>query len=163
DAVRRSGMAIGREFTLTYRDHVEANERVIYGTFWKGPAAEPEVSVERQIAERARIHVGDIIRFDILGRIISPRVTSIRDVEWRESRNGGFVFVFRPGALDQAPQTFVAPIKGPESPAERARFQHDLVEKFPNVSVIDFREILETLRDVMSKVTLAITVVGGLV
>jgi putative ABC transport system permease protein len=31
------------------------------------------------------------------------------------------------------------------------------------VSVIDFREIMETLRDVMSKVTLAITVVGGLV
>jgi len=31
------------------------------------------------------------------------------------------------------------------------------------VSVIDFHEILETVRDVMSKVTLAITVVGGLV
>ena len=45
----------------------------------------------------------------------------------------------------------------------RARFQHDLVERFPNVSVIDFHEVLETVRDVMSKVTLAITVVGGLV
>jgi putative ABC transport system permease protein len=163
DAVRRSGMALGREFTLTYRDRIEANERIIDGTFWNGPSSEPEVSVERQIAERARIHVGDTIRFDILGRIVSPRVTSIRDVEWRESRNGGFVFVFRPGALDQAPQTFVAPIKGPADLAGRARFQHDLVAKFPNVSVIDFREILETLRDVMSKVTLAITVVGGLV
>ena len=31
------------------------------------------------------------------------------------------------------------------------------------MSVIDFHEILETVRDVMSKVTLAITVVGGLV
>jgi putative ABC transport system permease protein len=163
DAVRRSGMALGREFTITYRDHIEANERILEGAFWKGASPEPEVSVERQIAERARIHVGDTMRFDILGRTISPRVTSIRDVEWRESRNGGFVFVFRPGALDQAPQTFVAPIKGPSGLAERARFQHDLVEAFPNVSVIDFREILETLRDVMSKVTLAITVVGGLV
>jgi putative ABC transport system permease protein len=37
------------------------------------------------------------------------------------------------------------------------------VQRFPNVSVIDFREILTTVRDVMSKVTLAITVVGGLV
>jgi putative ABC transport system permease protein len=163
DAVRRSGMALGREFTITYRDRIEANERIIAGAFWKGPSPEPEVSVERQIAERARIHVGDTMRFDILGRVISPRVTSIRDVEWRESRNGGFVFVFRPGALDQAPQTFVAPIRGPAGVAERGRFQHDLVEQFPNVSVIDFREILETLRDVMSKVTLAITVVGGLV
>jgi putative ABC transport system permease protein len=163
DEVRRRGVSLGREFTITYRDHLEANERVLEGTFWKGAAEEPEVSVERQIAERAKLHVGDTIRFDILGRTIAARVTSIRDVEWRESRNGGFVFLFRPGALDQAPQTYVAPIKGPVGAAERARFQHDLVEQFPNVSVIDFREVLETLRDVMSKVTLAITVVGGLV
>src|SRR5207237_2340049 len=98
-----------------------------------------------------------------LRRPLAARITSIRDVEWRESRNGGFVFVFRPGVLDQAPQTYVAPLKGPAAPADRARFQHDLVERFPNVSVIDFHEILETIRDVMSKVTLAITVVGGLV
>jgi putative ABC transport system permease protein len=163
DEVRRSGTSIGREFTITYRGHLEANERIVAGAFWTGAAAEPEVSVERQIAERARLHVGDTMRFDLLGRTITARISSIRDVEWRESRNGGFVFLFRPGALEQAPQTYVAPIKGPDGAAARARFQHDLVERFPNVSVIDFREVLETLRDVMSKVTLAITVVGGLV
>jgi putative ABC transport system permease protein len=163
DDVRRSGMSIGREFTITYRDHLEGNERVVEGAFWNAPSTEPEVSVEREIATRARLHVGDTIRFDILGRTIAPKITSIRDVEWRESRNGGFVFVFRPGVLDQAPQTYVAPMKGPATPAERARFQHDLVERFPNVSVIDFHEILETIRDVMGKVTLAISVVGGLV
>jgi len=164
DEVRRRGNAIGREFTITYRDHLEANEHVIAGAFWAGPAADAEVSVEKLIAERARLHVGDTMRFDVLGRVVSAKVTSIRDVEWRESRNGGFVFVFRPGGvLGQAPQTFVAPLKGPDGVAARARFQHDLVEQFPNVSVIDFHEVLETVRDVMSKVTLAITVVGGLV
>jgi putative ABC transport system permease protein len=163
DQVRQRGSSIGREFTITYRDHLEANERVIEGAFWHSPSSDAEVSVEKVIAERARLHVGDTMRFDVLGRIVAARVTSIRDVEWRESRNGGFVFVFRPGVLDQAPQTFVSPLKGPEGPAARARFQHDLVERFPNVSIIDFHEVLETIRDVMSKVTLAITVVGGLV
>jgi putative ABC transport system permease protein len=57
----------------------------------------------------------------------------------------------------------IAPVKGPEGAADRARFQHDLVQRFPNVSVIDLREMLQTVRDVMSKVTLAISVVGGLV
>src|SRR2546427_6971249 len=163
DEVRQRGVSLGREFTLTYRDHLEANERVIQGAFWSSAAPEPEVSVEREIAQRARLHVGDTMRFDVLGRTISARVSSIRDVEWRESRNGGFVFAFRPGVLDQAPQTYVAPLKGPAGVAERTRFQHDLVERFPNVSVIDFHEVLETIRDVMSKVTLAITVVGALV
>src|SRR5262245_64356494 len=95
--------------------------------------------------------------------MVNAKVPCIRNVDVRESRNGGFVFVFRPGALDQAPQTYVARLKGPAPPEARGRFQHELVAQFPNVSVIDFREVLETLRDVMSKVTLAITVVGGLV
>jgi putative ABC transport system permease protein len=162
DEVRRRG-SLAREYTITYRDHLEANERIISGAFWRGSAPEPEVSIERGVHERFEIDVGDTIRFDILGRTIAAKVTSVRDVEWRESRNGGFMFVFRPGPFDQAPQTFVSPMKGPSDPAARARFQHDLVERFPNVSVIDFREVLETVRDVMSKVTLAITVVGGLV
>jgi putative ABC transport system permease protein len=58
---------------------------------------------------------------------------------------------------------FISPFKGPDGTEARARFQLDLVEQFPNVSVIDFHEILATIRDVMSKVTLAISVVGGLV
>src|SRR5437867_807431 len=163
EEVREKRVSLGREFTLTYRDHLEPNEKVIEGAFWNSPSSEPEISVERQIAERARLHVGDTMRFDVLGRTIAPRITSIRNVEWRESRNGGFVFVFRPGPLDRAPQTYVSPLKGPSDPAARGRFQHDLVEKFPNVSVIDFHDVVERIRDVMSKVTLAITVVGGLV
>src|SRR5436309_5517007 len=79
--VRERGVSLGREFTITYRDHLEANERVIDGAFWSAPSSEPEVSVERVIAERSHIHVGDTIRFDILGRTVRPRVTIIRNVE----------------------------------------------------------------------------------
>ena len=156
-------LGIGREYTITYRDHLEVNERILEGQFWDSPSAEAEVSVERETRERSGLEVGDTMRFDILGRVVSARVTSIRDVEWRDSRNGGFVFVFRPGALDDVPQTFVSPLKGPADPTARGRFQHDLVARFPNVSVIDFREILDEIRGVMEKVTLAISVVGGLV
>ena len=152
-----------REYTVTYRDHLESNERIVDGAFWNGPSPEPEVSIEQGIRGRFEFQVGDTIPFDILGRAVNARVTSVREVEWRDSRNGGFMFVFRPGALDDAPQTFIALVKGPDVPADRARFQHDLVAQFPNVSVIDFLTILETVREVTDKVTLAITVVGGLV
>jgi putative ABC transport system permease protein len=160
--VRARG-SLAREYTITYRDHLEANERLVKGEFWTGPAADPEVSIEKGISARFDIGVGDMMRFDILGRQISARVTSIREVDWRDSRSGGFMFVFRPGSLDEAPQTFISPVKGPDEVAARAKFQHDLVERFPNVSVIDFHEILLTVRDIMSKVTLGVTVVGGLV
>ena len=160
--VRERG-SLAREYTITYRDRLESNERIVAGEFWNGPSAEAEVSVEESLRERFQLNVGDVVRFDILGREISARVTSLREVDWRDSRSGGFMFVFRPGALDDAPQTFVAPLRGPADVAARARFQAELVRAFPNVSVIDFREILVTIQDVMSKVTLAISVVGGLV
>jgi putative ABC transport system permease protein len=160
--VRARG-SLAREYTVTYRDRLEANETIVAGAFWNGPASEPEVSVEEGIRERFRIAVGDTMRFDILGRIVMARVTSIRAVDWRDSRSGGFMFVFRPGVLENAPQMLISPLKGPEGAEARARFQYELVQAFPNVSVIDFHEILKTIRDTMSKVTLAISVVGGLV
>lgn len=160
--VRARG-SLAREYTITYRDRLEANETIRAGQFWSGPSSEPEVSVEQGIHERFSINVGDTVRFDILGRIVNARVTSIREVDWRDSRSGGFMFVFRPGVLDNAPQMFIAPLKGPATTEARARFQANLVARYPNVSVIDFREILVTIQDVMSKVTLAISVVGALV
>ena len=160
--VRARG-SLAREYTVTYRDHLEANERIVDGAFWSGPSPDPEVSIEKGLHERFAIGVGDVMRFDILGRTVNARVSSVRDVDFKDARAGGFVFVFRPGTLEQAPQTYIAPIKGPDAASARAKLQHDLVSKFPNVSVIDFHEILATIRDVMSKVTLAITVVGGLV
>ena len=162
EQVRTRG-SLAREYTITYRGGLEPNEHVVAGSFWNGPSQDPEVSIERSISERFSIGVGDVMRFDILGRVIAARVSSVRDVEWRDSRNGGFMFVFRPGVLDQAPQTYVSPFKGPADPAGRSRFQAALVTRFPNISIIDFHEVLETVRDVMGKVTLAISVVGGLV
>ena len=160
--VRARG-SLAREYTVTYRDRLESNEEISAGQFWHGPSTEPEVSIEESIHDRFAINLGDTVRFDILGRKIEARVTSIRRVDWKDSRNGGFMFVFRPGVLDNAPQMFISPLKGPDGADARARFQHDLVARFPNVSVIDFHEILATIQDVMSKVTLAISVVGGLV
>jgi len=162
EEVRERG-SLAREYTVTYRDRLEPNETIVQGAFWNSPSSEPEVSIEDGLRERFRLNVGDTVRFDILGRIVNARVTSIRKVEWRDARAGGFMFVFRPGVLDNAPQMMIAPVKGPDAVADRARFQHDLVERFPNVSVIDLREMLQTVRDVMNKVTLAISVVGGLV
>ena len=161
------GRSLGREYVITYRDHLEPNETVTDGSFWTGQGPLPEgattlqVSVERGLSERARIRVGDTMRFDVLGRVIEATVTSIRDVEWEDTRNGGFMFVFRPGPLNRAPHTFIGTLRAPEESAARARLQRDLVTKFPNVSAIDVREVLATLQGVIDNITLAISIVGA--
>jgi putative ABC transport system permease protein len=183
------GRGLGREYTVTYRSKLAANERVIEGRWWDDTpsSGEAEVSIEENISDeiddddrrrregrgaaaagggggqQIRIRIGDRIRFDVLGRIITARVTSIRRVDWQDFRAGGFMFVFRPGAFDQAPHTFMSALQGPRDAGARARMQADLAAQFPNVSVIDLREILATFQGIVSNVTLAVTVVGGLV
>jgi putative ABC transport system permease protein len=159
--VRGQG-SLAREYVITYRDRLEANERVVAGRFWDGtPSAEGEVSIEESLRRRFGIEVGDTIRFDVLGRVVSARVTSVRQVEWSDARSGGFMFVFRPGLLDRAPHTYIGILRGPADPAARARLQRDLVARFPNVSVIDGREVARTVETVLANVSLAITIVGG--
>jgi putative ABC transport system permease protein len=160
--VRERG-SIAREFTVTYRDYLQPNERITEGKFWpKGAApATPEVSIEQSLRDRAGLRLGDHVRFDVLGRPFEATVTSVRDVDWSDSRAGGFMFVFSPGLLAQAPHTYLGIMHGPQDPIVRARLQRDLVTRFPNISVIDVREVLRTVETVLNNVTIAISVVGG--
>ncbi len=120
------------------------------------------MSIEESIHERFRIDIGDTMRFDVLGRTVQARVTSIRHVDWGDARNGGFMFVFRPGPLEQAPHTFIGFVKGPAGTAARARLQYELVARYPNVSAIDGREIMARIQTVIDNAVLGISIVGGI-
>jgi len=159
--IRRRG--VGREFTVTYRDRLEANERVIQGKFWGAERpSSAEVSVEESVRDRLELVIGDVMSFRILSREIQATVSSIRAVDWDDSRSGGFMFLFSSEVLEQAPHSFIAFLQGPPEPVQRARLQRDLVAGFPNVSVIDGREVIATVRRILDYVTLAISVVGGI-
>ncbi len=163
EAVRERG-SLGREYVITYRTHLERNERIVGGRFWDAsPGTGGEVSIEDGLRTRYGLDVGDLVRFDVLGRTVEARVTSVRQVEWSDAAAGGFMFVFRPGLLDAAPKTFIVPVRGPGAPPQRARLQRDLAARFANVSAVDVKEILANVASVVSSITLAVTVVGSLV
>jgi putative ABC transport system permease protein len=157
--------SLAREYTITYRDHLESNEQIVQGSFWKAGdtrAAQSEVSIEEGIHERFNIQVGDDMRFDVLGRQVYARVTSIRHVEWGDARSGGFMFVFRPGVFENAPHTYIGFLKGPDDPTARARLQYDLIARYPNITAIDGREIISRIQKVVDNAVLGISVVGGI-
>jgi putative ABC transport system permease protein len=165
DAVemRRERGRLGREYVTTYRPRLEANETVVAGEFWdETPSAEAEVSIEEALRGTAGLDVGGTITFDIQGRKITARVTSVRRVDWRNSRTG-FLVLFRPGALDNAPQTFVGALDGLTDVTRRARFERALVDRFPNVSVIDVADIVQSVGRILSNITLAVSFIGGFV
>jgi putative ABC transport system permease protein len=168
------GRGLSREYTVTYRADLEANETLVDGEWWSDAPMDgmAEVSIEERFFDSdddgrfrvgSRIQVGDEMSFDVLGRVITARVTSVRHVDWQDFRAGGFMFVFRPGTFDGAPHTYISALQGPSEPDARARMQSGLVAEFPNITVIDLREILQTIQVLVTNVTLAVTVVGALV
>jgi putative ABC transport system permease protein len=162
--VRERG-GLGREFTITYRATLNPNERLLEGTWW---GAEPapngaEVSIEESLRDRFKIRIGDEMRFAVLGQQVSARVASVRAVDFRDARAGGFMFVFRPGTFEVAPHAYIAAARGPDGSEARARMQGLLAGRYPNVSVIDLREVLSAVQEIVGNVTLAVTVVGALV
>lgn len=168
EEVRRHG-GIGREFGLTFRNALAPNERLLAGRFWSeplasspAPGADTDVSIEQDVRDDADIGVGDVIRFDVAGQPLRARVTSVRAVDWEDSQNGGFVFVLRPApAVERAPHNYVGFLQVADDPAARAALQRGLVASHPNVSVIDVRDMLAALAEVLDNVTLGITVVGA--
>ena len=111
----------------------------------------------------SRSNVGDEMRFDVLGRIITARVD-----ERPPCRLAGLprrrlhVRVPARHVRRRAAHLHLG-AAGPRDPDARARMQAELVSQFPNVSVIDLREILQTVQTIVNNVTLAVTVVGALV
>jgi putative ABC transport system permease protein len=167
DDVRQQG-ALTREYGLTFRGSLQDNEAVTAGAFWDGPLASPsdgfdtEVSVEAEEAARGRLGVGDTMRFDIGGRVVRARVTSLRSVSWDQTENGGFVFVLRPSpAVERLAHTYVGFVELGADPASRFEMQRALVRGYPNVSAIDVRDVLASIKDIVANVTLAVTIVGA--
>ncbi len=167
--VRKDG-DFSRDFGLTFRNVLQDNERIVAGTFWSTPlpdtgttdGMESEVSIEEHLHDEQHLDLGDVLSFDIAGRVIRARVTSIRKVTWDDAQNGGFVFVMRPGPIEKAPHTFVGFVSGLPDAGDRAAFERDLVQRFANVSAIDVREVLRSIEEVTKNISLAVTVVGAI-
>ena len=160
---RRDNGMVEREFTVTYRERLEDNEKVIAGKFWEPtPTDQPEISIDEIISETLKVGLGDTVTFDLLGARIPAKITSIRQVDWRNSRLGFFI-VFRPGTLENSPQNFVTAIKGPPQGEARSQFQRELVNRFPNISVIDVLDIIAAVRKVVDNITTIVTFVGGFI
>lgn len=161
--VRQQQGVIGREFAITYRDKLDENESIVSGSWWQPKTDNvPEVSVEEDFAKTLKVIPGDSITFDISGRKITARVANIRSIDIRNTRTA-FIFVFRPGTLETAPQVFAATVLKHAPATDRQRLQREVLDRFPNVQVFDVADIISTVQRLVNNFVLAISFVGSFV
>jgi putative ABC transport system permease protein len=128
----------------------------------KDKEIEPEVSIAEDMKGLMNLEVGSYITFDVLGRRITAKVTSIRKFDTKNTRTA-FMFVFRPGFLEKAPQTFILPIIKKLEPKEKGKFQKDILDEFPSVQIFDVADVVKTISRLVDNFVLAISFVGSFV
>jgi putative ABC transport system permease protein len=145
-----------REANLSWSAELSSSNEIVAGTWWpldyEGP---PLVSIEEEAATNTGVAVGDRLTFFVAGREVEGEIASIRKVNW-DSFQPNFFIVLSPGALDGMPTTYISSM----------RIQDDdqpmlikLMRAHPSISVIDLGAILEQVRGIIEKASLAVQAV----
>lgn len=159
---KQSRRIFGREYRVTFRDSLTASEKLVQGK-WTGSFTDPSklvpISIEEGFAERNHIKLGDTLLFNVQGAVMQTVVGSMREVNWAEVQTN-FLVVFPKGVLEEAPQFHVL-LTRVTSPEMSARFQTALVQRFPNVSIIDLALVLKVIDELFSKIGFVIRFMAG--
>lgn len=153
DSINIRRWVLNHEFRTTYRDALIDSESLQEGE-WFAEAAKDElipVSISDNLANDASLKIDDRVTFNVQGVLMKTRVASIRTVDWGQIQLN-FTVVFPTKVLEDAPQFSVVTTKAPDEQAS-ASLQQTLVEKFPNISIIDLRQVLSVIEDLLDKIS----------
>lgn len=148
---------LNHEFRVTYRDSLIGSEKLISGVFTKNmpPNGPVPISLADNVARDAQVVVGDTLLFNVQGMLMETVVGSIREVDWGRMQLN-FSIVFPTGILENAPQFHVLTTNAPDK-SSSANLQRELVKKFPNVSILDLRQVITLVESILDKISWVIS------
>ena len=150
-AEERAQRLVEREFNLSWRVELPEGNRLTGGA-WFAPDSKDEASVEEGLAKTLKLKLGDRLEFDIAGMPVVVRISSLRKLDWGSMRVNFFVLT-PPSVLDTHPQSLITSFHLPDG---REGVVARLVQRFPNLTVIDVGAILLQLRSVIDQVAQAV-------
>ncbi|WP_211300995.1 ABC transporter permease [Aliiruegeria haliotis] len=140
---------------VTYSAEPAPQTRILDGEWWPaGYSGDPQVSFAAEEAEEMGLALGDRITVNILGRDITARVTSFREVDF-STAGIGFIMSMNPAALAGAPHSHIATIYA--DPASEAAILRDLARSYPNITAIRVRDAIDRVSEVLAGIAAAIT------
>jgi putative ABC transport system permease protein len=149
---QRARRLVEREFNLSWAKDLRPDNKIVAGSWWKDGDAPPQFSVEEGIAKTLSIRLGDTLSWDVGGARFTAKVTSLRKVEW-DSFKANFFVIASPGMLEAYPASWITSF---HLPAGREEVVNRLVERFPNVSVIDLTAIMGQVKRISDQVSRAV-------
>jgi putative ABC transport system permease protein len=152
----RTKRLVEREFNLSFMDGLPGHNRVTAGR-WFGAAdlRAGALSVEAGIAKTLRVGVGDRLTWSVAGREFTAPIANLRELAWDSMRVNFFV-ITTPGLLEEYPTSYITSFYLPGSAADA---MNRLVQRFPNLTVVDMSAILQQALAIMNQVIDAVQLV----
>jgi putative ABC transport system permease protein len=146
----RARRLVNREFNLSYTDRMPGHNQLDSGR-WLAPGS-AEVSAEQGVMDTLGLKINDRLRFDVAGELVDLTVVGTRKLAW-DSLKVNFFMIGSPAALQDRPQSYITSFHLPANQGEVGR---QLVEKMPNVTVVDTTAILRQVQTMVDQVVRAV-------
>jgi putative ABC transport system permease protein len=146
-----------RMMNLSWAEDLNESETLIDGLRFRDTKLGEEeyaISLEKRFAQRLKLKLGDRLEFDVLGVPVVGRVVNVRSVKWTSFRPNFFI-TFAPGALEEAPKTWLASV-GQMPEKQKIQLQNRLQKKFSNISAVDVTQLVQRLLELFSRLKLAL-------
>ncbi|OCA63518.1 cell division protein FtsX [Aeromonas piscicola] len=147
---------VNRELNFTTTTGLPPDNTLTAGRWLDGPG---QVSVDKDLAKRLDIALGDTLGFTIEGRSFKAQVTSLRAIKWDNMRPN-FYMIFSPDVLAPFSQTWLGSYRLPE---QGRVAEVELIRRHPTVSLIDVDDLIVRLTAVSEQVSRALGLMLGLV
>lgn len=142
---------------ITYSETLPENATLAQGAWWsKDYSGEPLVSFSAEEAGQIGLKIGDTVTVNVLGRTITARIASLRDVQW-ESIGINFVMVFSPNTFAGAPHSWLATLTSKAAtPADESRILNAVTRTYPAVTSVRVKDALDIVNELVAQLGTAI-------
>ena len=155
-----SRWAVRGERGISSADVMPEGTKLTQGTWWeKGHSGENLVSVDAEVGADLYLAIGDEITMNVLGREISAKVASLRDIRW-QSGAMNFTFVFSENALTGAPGISLATVNS--APGSEEAIETAVLNALPNVTIVQVRQALDMAKQMLDTLGLAVRLTAGI-
>lgn len=145
--------SLKRELNLSWSKQIQANNKLLEGQWWSAADdGKAVISIEKGLARRLQVDIGDDLAFRIADQHISATIKSIRSVQW-DSFQPNFYIIFPENVINEFPLSYISSFY--LEPAKKKTL-NQLIKNFPTLTVLEIDVIMQQVKSIMSQVTTAV-------
>ncbi len=147
----RASNWIEGEVRVSWSKDLPPSNRISTGRWPRTDASAAELSVDTSWMDMFHLVLGDTMTLRFGDQEIIATISSVREVDW-DSFRVNFFLMLDPAHGDNLPHSFIASFHAPTATNLSA-----LSRDIPNLSLIDVNSILDRVRDIIGRVSSAVT------